>query len=257
MQFLPRLALALALAVAGPLILGPGKPSYAADPDALWHIVHDRCVPHQERFGWPLPCLRVDEASGTAVLKDQRGVAQLLLISLAPVTGIEDPAVLQPGAPNYFQLAWNAAGAVRALVNADLPADALSLAINSRFGRTQEQLHIHIDCLSPDVRDALREHAAAMTDAWEPFPVPLAGRTYQARRVATLDRPGSNPFQIVAAGVAGARADMGAMTIVVAGAMWAGEPGFVILAAHANLTAGYRGAGEALQDHSCALARLP
>ena len=230
--------------------------SDGADPNALWRIVHDQCVPHQERFKWPLPCLEVNEAAGAALLKDLRGRAQLLLIPTARVTGIEDPAVLDPGSPNYFQLAWDAAGAIRALVNSDLPREAFSLAINSRFGRTQEQLHIHIDCLRPDVRDALREHAAALTQAWTPFPVPLAGRAYLARRIARLDRPAS-PFQLVAAELPEARRDMGFMTIVVAGATWGEMPGFVLLARRADPSTGNRGNGEALQDHACSLANPP
>lgn len=231
-----------------------GTPA-SADPNALWHIVHEQCVPHQERLHSPLPCLVVDEAGGAAVLKDLRGIAQLLLIPTARVTGIEDPAILRPEAPNYFQLAWRTTNAVRALADSDLPRDALSLAINSRFGRTQQQLHIHIDCLRPDIRSLLRAHIAQVTNAWAPFPVPLAGHPYRARRILTLDRPGADPFQLVAKELPDAGADMGAMTIVVAGAMFGAEPGFIVLAGRTDLSTGNHGSGEELQDHSCALAR--
>ncbi len=37
---------------------------WAADPDALWKIVHDRCVPNAERSGQPI--------SGTAPIGDTR-----------------------------------------------------------------------------------------------------------------------------------------------------------------------------------------
>ncbi len=225
-----------------------------ADPDALWHIVHDHCVPHQERFQAPFPCLETDERDGVALLKDLVGQTQTLLIPTARVTGAEDPAVLDPAAPNYFQLAWRRIGMTRALADVALPRNAISLALNSKYGRTQNQLHIHIDCLLPQIRARLAEYAGAITQNWTTFPMPLAGHTYLARRVWTLDRPGANPFQLVADDVPGARDDMAAVTIVVAGATFDGEPGFIVLAGRADLAAGNRGSGEELQDHRCALA---
>ncbi|MFL5335471.1 MAG: CDP-diacylglycerol diphosphatase [Geminicoccaceae bacterium] len=58
-----------------------------SDPDALWKIVHGRCVPNQRLHGDPSPCtmveLRGGVARGYAVLKDRRGVAQYLLIPTA------------------------------------------------------------------------------------------------------------------------------------------------------------------------------
>jgi CDP-diacylglycerol pyrophosphatase len=45
----------------------------AADPDALWNIVHGRCVPNAERGAGPAACSLVDLAVGYAVLKDIRG----------------------------------------------------------------------------------------------------------------------------------------------------------------------------------------
>lgn len=227
----------------------------AADPDALWQIVHGKCAPHMARFGVPAPCLAVDLAGGAALLKDIVGATQLLLIPTARVSGTEDPAVLRPEAPDYFALAWRQTPFVRALADADLPDATLSLAINSRYARSQNQLHIHIDCLQPEVYAALQAHAGEVTAAWAPFPVPLQGRAYLARRVDTLDRPGETPFQLVADGIPGARADMGAVTLVVAATGTGPAAGFILLADRANLAIGDRGWGEALQDHACALAR--
>jgi CDP-diacylglycerol pyrophosphatase len=227
----------------------------AADRDALWHIVHDRCVPHEQQFHSPLPCLHVNEETGIAVLKDRKGVAQLLVIPTARITGMEDPAILNPAAPHVFTEGWRSIGTVRALADSPLPLDALSLAVNSRYGRGQDQLHLHVDCLRLDIRALLHDHLASVGQDWAPFPVPLAGHPYWARRVPTLDRPGADPFQLVASGIPNASSDMGAMTIVAVGAVEAGEPFFVLLAGRADLEAGNRGSGEELQDHGCAVAR--
>lgn len=228
-----------------------------ADPNALWNIVHGSCVPHEKRFQEPMPCLSANPERGFAILKDLVGPAQTLLIPTARITGIEDRAVLSPDAPNYFALAWQQIGITRALADDDLPRDAISLAINSLYGRTQTQLHIHIDCIRADVRASLRDHLAAITDGWAVFPVHLAGDPYWARRVWTLDRPGANPFELVGREIQGAAQDMGRMTIVAVGATFDGRQGFILLAGRADPEHGNRGSGEELQDHAngCVLAR--
>ncbi len=246
------------LAIAIVVLAGALHPTpAAADRDALWRIVHDQCVPHEQQFHSALPCLDVNEAFGTATLKDRRGIGQILVIPTARISGIEDPAILDPAAPHVFAIGWQQVGAVRALANSPLPPDTLSLAVNSRYGRGQDQLHVHVDCLKLDIRSLLHDHLGAVAQDWAPFLVPLAGHAYWARRVATLDRPGSSPFQLVVTGIPQASSDMGAMTIVAVGAMEAGEPFFILLAGRADLAGGNRGSGEELQDHDCAAARAP
>jgi CDP-diacylglycerol pyrophosphatase len=237
--------------------LAAGVPKLqAADPNALWRIVHEQCVPHQAQFGVPLPCTEVNRPGGYVIFKDAVGATQFLLIPTARVTGIEDPAILAPGAPNYWQGAWEATNLVQAAANRALPREDLSLAINSVYGRSQNQLHIHLDCIRAEVRDTLRQHAAEVDDTWAPFPVPLWGHPYQAMRVETLDRPGSSPFQLLADRLPGARADMGAQTLIAVGTTFDnGDRGFYLLAGRADLPAGNRGEAEELQDHSCAVAR--
>lgn len=242
-----------ATAAAACLAAGTAR-SDAANPNVLWRIVHDQCVPHQEQFGVPLPCTAVNRTTGYAVLKDIEGATQFLLIPTDRITGIEDPAILAPNAPNYWQAAWNSANLVQAAANRALPREDLSLAINSIRGRSQNQLHIHIDCIRVDVRDALREHAAEIGDTWAPLPISLSGHPYQAMRVETLDRPGATPFQLLADRLPGAREDMGDETLIAIGATFGdGEPGFYLLAGRVDLAAGNRGEAEELQDHSCSL----
>lgn len=238
---LPLVLLALALLAGAGLVV-----ARAANPDALWNIVHDRCVPGQLLKDNPAPCTEVDIKGGTVLLKDLVGVAQFLTMPTAKVTGMEDPAILAPDAPNYFAAAWAARSHVSALLHRALPADATSLAINSEVGRTQNQLHIHIDCLRADIHAALAAHAAAIGPAWAPVPGGLAGHPYQAMRLPSL---AANPFRVLADTLPGAAADMGHHTLVLVGAP--DGAGFILLADRANLPAGNRASGEELQDHSC------
>jgi CDP-diacylglycerol pyrophosphatase len=245
-----RLVLALGV------LLTLGGAVHAADPDALWKIVSQKCVPNERDHRQPNPCAAVDlgdnSHGGYVVLKDLVGDTQYLLMPTAKITGIEDPQVLAPGAKNYFADAWAERHFTITAAKRELPRDDLSLAINSVYGRTQNQLHIHIDCVAPAVRAAIAKNIASVGDSWAPFPEKLAGHAYRAMRV-TGDALAVSPFKLLAADI---RPDaMGNETLVVVGAnLPGGTPGFVLLEDHADLATGDRGSGEELQDHSCALA---
>ena len=234
------------------LIAGLALASCArADPDALWNIVHGKCAPNQAATGQPAPCVAVDLAGGYAVLKDQRGKTQVLVIPTTKITGIESPALLAAATPNFWRDAWAAKRFVEGYAGLPIPREDLALAVNSIDGRSQNQLHIHVDCLDVAVREAL---AAALPDIgprWAPLNVDLAGHRYEAMRLAGDDLTG-DPFKLLAAGDAAARADMGLETLVVVGVRFPdGAPGFVVLADHANPAAGDYGSGEDVMDHRC------
>ena len=217
----------------------------ATNPDALWNIVHDRCS--QGTHPVPAPCLEI--GPDDVVLKDINGRAQVLLVPTTRITGIEDPTLLAPGTPNYFANAWRARLDVDDLIGHPIPRDAIALAINSLGNRSQNQLHIHVDCLRPDIRGTIRDLDVGPT--WSMLPAPLQGQRYAAMRldgtVLTQD-----PFQLLADGIPGARAAMADYTLVVAGT---DTPGFILLAGRIGPDG--PGHGEDLQDHACALADLP
>jgi len=230
----------------------------AADSDALWKIVHGKCVPSEESQHNPKPCAEVDIGSGVdngyAVLKDRVGQTQFLVIPTRKITGIESLDLVRPDSPNYFADAWNARSFFLARATRPLPRDVISLAINSSVGRSQNQLHIHIDCLRTDVRQALMAHAAEIGGSWAPLSFDLAGRRYQAMALAKMNLDDSNPFHLLADGDPQAKADMGEETIVVVGAQINGGDGFIILHHHADPARQDFASGEELQDHACAVA---
>ena len=230
----------------------------AGNPDVLWHIVNDKCVPGEAASGAPAPCAVVaypqGAASGYVAMKDLRGVAQFLTIPTARITGIEDPAILAPDATNYFQAAWGLRGLMLSALGHDLPRDALSLAINSPDGRSQNQLHIHIDCLRADVRDRLRAVADRIGLDWTPLP--LLGHPYRAKRLDSADLAGVNPFRVLAADPAVGPAGLGQHTLVVTGAVFAdGRDGFLLLDDRIDPSIDDHASGEELQDHDCAVAK--
>jgi CDP-diacylglycerol pyrophosphatase len=227
-----------------------------ADPMVLWRIVHDKCVPHFEAGSGPSPCERVDldggVDQGVAILKDLVGVAQMLAIPTRRITGIEDPQMLAPDAPPVFADAWGAKPLVEARLHVVLPRNAVGLAINSKWARSQEQFHIHVDCMAVSVMKALARYGSALDGQWRAMTVPLQGRVYFARWVESADLADVAPLKLLAEGVGGARANMGAYSLAAVGATFDGKPGFVLLADQFSLEGG--GHAEDLEDHDCAIA---
>ncbi len=227
----------------------------AGDRDALWKIMHDQCVPDEETHDDPAPCARVDlnggPDKGYVILKDRVGVAQFLLIATRQISGIESPEILAPDSPNYWAEAWESRTYVAAAAKHDLAWDMIGLAINAQPARSQDQFHIHIDCLQPDVRALLAAHWREIDTTWAELPFDLHGTRYFARRLTDIAR--EDPFKLLAGGIAGAAQNMGLETLVVAGATFGpSQNGFVLLASRS--TPGDPAHGEDLLDHSCALA---
>jgi CDP-diacylglycerol pyrophosphatase len=226
----------------------------AADPNALWHVVHDLCVTDIRVSGSPAPCSKVDLARGYAVLKDIRGDTQLLLIPTDRVTGIEDPKLLAAGSPNYWQDAWDALPIFAKRTGKPTGRGDVGLAINSLYGRTQNQLHIHIDCVRPGVQRILQANEARIGANWSEFGIPLTGHHYRVRRLEGADFAARDPFKLLADADPDARANMGRETLVAIGETFAGgRPGFILLVDHASLMPLDKAAGEELLDHSCAI----
>ena len=226
---------------------------------ALWRIVHDACLPHAEAGEGPKPCESIDlgqgESEGVAILKDRVGVAQMLAIPTRRVTGIEDPQMLAPDAPNVFADAWKAKALLEARLGRPLARDAVALTINSKWARSQDQLHVHVDCVAAPVAEALAAYRSALDDRWRAMTIPLQGQVYFARRLESADLSDAEPLKLLADGVEGAKAQMGAFSLAAVGATFDGEPGFILLADRFSLEGG--GHSEDLQDHDCADARGP
>lgn len=160
------------------------------------------------------PCLIYDAAGDDVLLKDIRGQAQFLLLPISAISGIESPALLRADARSYFYEAWNQRRYVIAALHKPLHDTEIGLAINPINARSQDHLHIHIDCVRGDVRDALA--TAAISANWSDLS--LGGGTWQVRRVPVGSLRTGNLFRMVAREIPGAAADMGRQTIFVTGA---------------------------------------
>jgi CDP-diacylglycerol pyrophosphatase len=254
---------AVALAAWGSWSLAEGPILPPAAPhlngQVLWHIVHDQCVPDELSKGRPEPCAQVSLDGGVnrgvALLKDRRGVAQYLLMPTLEITGIEDGRLLAPGVVNYFAKAWADRTFVEARLGHNLPREDVGVSVNSLYGRSQDLLHLHVDCLAPTTISALGAQAEKIGQDWTRQPLVLAGHPYLALRLKGEDLQ-ADPFALLARGIPQARRQMGAWTLVLVGARSRrGEPGFILLAGRADPLLGNFASGEELQDHDCAVAK--
>jgi CDP-diacylglycerol pyrophosphatase len=219
--------------------------------DALRQIVQDQCIVNWTQHNDPAPCERVyladgkTNGSGYAVLADRKGGAHYLLIPTQTMAGTDASELLDPDLPNYFAQAWRARDLLSKFVGHEVPRPAIGLAINNVQNRSQDQFHIHIECLRREVMESLHAAADHLTDTWSP--VSVAGSTYEALRIQSVDLDGSNPFELLATLGPETRHHMGDYTVVVAGMQFTGGPGFVVLT-------GTGRTGELLLESSCTVA---
>lgn len=235
------------------------EPEGSRDRNALWKKVAQVCAPSTASGAHsPSPCIEVPGEGGHGgyvILKDQIGRYQYLLIPLDRISGVEDPALRKDRVPNYFARAWDAKQYVEAALQGPRPRDQLMLAVNSRYGRSQDQLHIHIDCVRTDVHEVLQHLIPALGTQWQKLaqPLPPFGHAYAARWVdgASLS---DDPFKSLATSLPpGDSMDLHGLAVVGARAP-DGHPGFILLSIKASLDRGNRGSAEELEDHQCAIA---
>lgn len=229
--------------------LMPTGTARGAQRDQLRTIVQQSCVPHWLAAGNPSPCATVHmlgdgaDAPGFAVLPDRKGGAHFLLIPTRSISGIESPEARAASAPNYFDAAWEARGALNAAAGRKLHRAEIGLAVNSIHARSQDQLHVHIECLGRSLQAALQTNVGRLGPGWSAIKV--NGWDYRAMRLMGIGLGAQNPFEILADLLPGARDAMGDYSLLVAGADFSDGPGFVLLAG-----SGVPGA-ERLLDSSC------
>ncbi|MGF6724303.1 CDP-diacylglycerol pyrophosphatase [Paraburkholderia sp. GAS41] len=222
----------------------------AADPDALWKIVGGQCVPEARAMGRPGQCTSVNLAEHYAILKDIFGSTQHLLIPTERVTGIESPSILDADAPNYWADGWASRKVVEASLKQPLSAGQFGLEINSKFRRSQQQLHIHMDCMQMTIIAALAPYRHLPPNHWHW--ATIGGARYRIMRVTSLSQQ-DDPFRLVARDHPDPQA-MATQTILVTGAgPSVDQEGWLVLNSGLDVENG-SGTAEGLLDHACRLA---
>ena len=236
-------------------VLLPVAAATAAERGLLWRVVQT-CVATESLVGAPFPCLAVNVKAGLdrgfAVVRAPFEATHVVVTPTVRTIGIEAGRLQAPNAPNYFADAW----ASRHFATDSLPKRPgqtdMALAVNSRPGRSQDQLHIHVDCIRQDVKRALAAQSDIIhTGDWTRVVVMPRAPRYLATALDESDLSTTNLFALVQKGLAIDPGDMDEMTIVVVGADLGGRPGFYVLARHRIENSRDEAHGEALMDHAC------
>jgi CDP-diacylglycerol pyrophosphatase len=229
----------------------------AADRSGLWIVVHDICLPAYQDIGVAFPCAEVSIANGLdrgfAVLRTPSSATHVIVVPTTRISGIESPALLREDAPNYWEPAWDARRFVEEGARRRLPRDKIGMAINSRAGRSQDQLHIHVACVATAGADFLRRHQAEIRETWSVLRPPLLGHRFVAMKVETDSLVHVDPFKLLARGLPSGKFAMGRHTLAVIGATFRdGRTGFYLLTNDSGASPRNIVSAEALLDDNCA-----
>ncbi|TXN72837.1 CDP-diacylglycerol diphosphatase [Methylobacterium sp. WL6] len=225
----------------------PARAAGDASRDVLWAALKT-CVLAKSVANRTFPCLDVDlgdkDRPGTAVLRAPGQPTHVVVMPTDTVVGLEALVLRGERGTAY----WRAALAARRFVSdppkGRIPVAEVGLAVNWAQGRSQDQLHIHLDCIKPRVLAALRTHGHGIRATWAPFAVPLAGDRYVAMRVTAAEAERFNPFAALVRLPGRQNLRQTSLTAV---ATPAGDPdpGYYVLAYRAP-----RASAEDLMDHT-------
>jgi CDP-diacylglycerol pyrophosphatase len=215
----------------------------------------------------PNACARVDMQAGYVVLKDNSPVKPyaFLLLPTDRVTGIEDSRLWVINGTNYWRAAYDNRHYVEQVLKMPLRPTQIGFAANSIYGRSQDQLHIHMTCIRPDVAATLAENVGKLSDKhWTRLP-PMAGRTHVYRALLTddADLARTDPVRLLASDIYPDGSMLAHTLFMAAVTLPDGRPGFAFLDSEADESVRHgqgtigsnRASSEELLDDTCAIAK--
>jgi CDP-diacylglycerol pyrophosphatase len=232
---------------------------FAASPmrQALWQTVR-ACVADFKLTGGSFPCRLVDltggEERGYVVLRAPFGPPDTVLAPTRRVIGVEDPWLQSPDSPNYFDAAWRARAYLKGSDGRSPRTDEFALAVNSALTRSQDQLHIHLGCFLPAMKNRLSTLASGLPiGVWTPVGGLIPGSVFWGLRTGRRDLAGVEPLRLAAEGLGDKIRDRARLMIIVTGVRIKGEE-LLILAADANaLASSYQVEAADLIDVTCSV----
>lgn len=232
------------------------RETFASDlsRSALWRVV-ETCVAVKKMFDISLPCLQVDlerhGSPGTVIVRPPWSRTHTLVVPTTRLSGIEAAALQKPESTAYWRAAFVARRLVVQAAQGRIRIEDVGLAINSKQKRTQDQLHIHVDCARPEVLAALRQHEAEFSSNWRL----LASWGKEPRsfgiKIGSDQIDTLNIFELLTH-LPGGRTDLSEVAVAVfSSAPDAPRRSFYVVAVQ-----GRKSKAENLLDHSCSLARV-
>lgn len=224
-----------------------------ARSDALWGVVDNLCMTNYQQTRNPAPCQQVymmqGKGEGISIIQNPRHPYHFILVPTVATAGIESSRLLANSTPDYFGYAWLMRYRLAAVYGRPVPDDMLGMAINSAYGRSQNQLHIHLTCLREDVRRQLLAERPYIKDEWQPLPDKLLGHQYYSRSVLQPTAMGIYPVRSLARDFHLSSAELAEYGVAMVSTNFNGQPGFILLTTKRER--GNRASVESLLDKNC------
>lgn len=160
------LLLALGLVLAALVVVGP-----ALKRRALWAVIN-ACELADRVTGHAWPCLFVattPEGRGIVVLQAPLEPGHILVVPTERIYGLESPEIDGPVGSDYLEASWRQRDVAARQVGAKGGWADFGMAINGPWHRTQKQLHVHVECLTPRAVASLAAKRAIPVDSWVPL----------------------------------------------------------------------------------------
>ncbi len=226
-------------------------------PRTLLWAVDRACTLDARVTGRPYPCASVVQAGpdgpGHVILMAPMGRTHMVLVPTRRIQGIEDVVTADGLGNGYLSEAWAARSRVGQALRRDLPWQATGLAVNSGLTRSQDQLHVHVDCARKAVLAALASQLGGIpSDGWREGGFVYRGHPFWARRVGEGSLSRLDPFRL-ASEIPEVRSQPHSVTMAVLGVEGDGHRTVVALV---GLSDPWQDRGqftaEHLLDHTCA-----
>ncbi|MDR0806768.1 MAG: CDP-diacylglycerol diphosphatase [Enterobacteriaceae bacterium] len=234
--------------------------------DDLWNIISQQCISQQQLNQIQIiPCLNSelssDASRGFVIFKDRKGPLHFLLIPTERIKGVEDKRLLNPDTPDYFMTAWDYRSYLSKQSGKRIPRDVVSLAINSAWGRSQDQLHIHVSCVKPEIKAQLESQLDKFSEKWTPVPYGINNHNYIARTLTEEQFQQMSLIRRVAAELPDAAKNMGEYGIALVAynkkdfKNKTSVPMYLMLVNKVDLLGLNLGYAEEIQDYQCDLVK--
>lgn len=226
-----------------------GNRAYA-DRNVLWDKVNGACVPGYVNKDTYQPCSLVDMNEKIAIYKVDNDKYQYLLLPTDRVTGVEDDKLQKSRLPNYLYDAWLAKTFLTERLGKPIKERFISLALNPQNARSQDQLHIHISCLSGTANEVLSKiPKSKLNTTWSKEQVTIPPYSYYYRKVSLNELINGSLFKSVSDKV---KKEKGRMEYTGVGLVNRTPESFIMLVGIGTIAKGV--SAELIQDHECQIA---
>ncbi|SPP31183.1 CDP-diacylglycerol pyrophosphatase [Arsenophonus endosymbiont of Aleurodicus floccissimus] len=219
--------------------------------DKLWQTINQQCIPEFKNGSLQSPCIKVDQQHRYVIYKDIKGPLHDLLLPLDKISGIESPILQQKNTENYFMLAWKNRQLFIKTANKPINEQFLSLVINSKYGRSQEQLHIHLACLKAEMYQIIKENEHTITTSWQLLKQKINSHRYIAIKIPATNVNKISPFHYLEKYAAEQGDNIAYYGLAMIPSTQKSE--FILLASRLKLLDFNLGSTGAIQDYQCKL----